>query len=56
MGKVPVRLSFVPTSADLPRSELRGTGFVVDLNTGMGWDGGMEAITVMDRARIQVIS
>ena len=51
---VPVRLSFVPMCAFLPRSELRGSGFVVDLNTGMGWNGGLDAVKCMDDVRFQV--
>ena len=51
---IPVRLSFVPQSALYPRSELRGCGFVVDLCTGMGWNGSMEALACMDEMRLQV--
>lgn len=52
--RIPLRLSFVPQSAAYPRSELRGSGFVVDLNTVMGFDGALEALRCMDQMRLHV--
>ena len=51
---IPLRLTFVPQSALYPRSELRGSGFVVDLNTGMGYDSAMAALACMDEMRMHV--
>jgi hypothetical protein len=51
---VPLRLSFEPSSALFPRTELRGCGFVVDLNTGMGWDGALDVLSCMDDSRLQI--
>jgi hypothetical protein len=53
-GVAPVRLSYCPQSSRLPSSELRGAGFVVDLNTGMGYNGGLEVIACMDEMRLFV--
>lgn len=51
---IPVRLSFVPASASYPRSELRGSGFVVDLNVGMGWGSSLAVLQCMDEMRLHV--
>ena len=51
---IPVRLSFVPTCDSVLRASLRGYGFIVDLNAGMGWDASNNVLGCMDSALLHV--